>query len=64
MSLQLSPDDTIGEDHDEDEVEVRFQAELQLALDISCAEQEPFTAEQEQDMWWCFLDISSSWLDY
>lgn len=28
--------------------EIRFQAELQLALDISRAEQEPFIAQQEQ----------------
>lgn len=28
--------------------EIRFQAELQLALEISRAEQEPFTAQQEQ----------------
>ena len=29
-------------------IEIRFQAELQLVLDISRAEQEPLTAEQEQ----------------
>lgn len=30
-------------------IEIRFQAELQLVLDISRAEQEPLTAEQEQN---------------